>query len=202
MNKLITTGLVVMLFISLVLTIRTCKLQKELDKAVEDKEFLLDHPITETETIWREVIKPKQLPNEVKPKTKIYSNDNITHSTEMNKDTDSIVGVDLNKSKLTFTFQNQDGLHQSIFQIKPNEYHYVWVDGVLTAKRLSVFQRIEFKPYTSLSYRPFHNLLDLDLGISLKHGNVTYSIGGNLFYYPKYKSSPGIDAVVKISYQF
>lgn len=214
MNQLKNILLVIFGFFLVILTIRSCHLQTKLDEVIEDRDFILDHPITKTDTVWEYVEKPKPLPNTVKPKKIIYSHNQpgTTVITQMSADyshldstvtTQDIVGVDLSNHKLVFTFSDPTlGLNQTEYQIKPAEYRYIWVDGKLTAKRLPFIKRIEFKPYASLSYRPFHNLLDMDLGINLKFRNVTYSIGGNLFYYPKFQTNPGVDVKLTLSCTF
>ena len=51
------------------LTIKTCKLENELQTSNGQLQTLIDHPVTKTDTVWETKIiqPPKELPNEVKP---------------------------------------------------------------------------------------------------------------------------------------
>ena len=51
------------------LTIKTCKLENELQTSNGQLQTLIDHPVIKTDTVWEtKVIQPpKELPNEVKP---------------------------------------------------------------------------------------------------------------------------------------
>lgn len=216
--KIKNTLLALLILFSLGMTIRTCKLERELKTSEHSLQFLIDHPIVHTDTFYTEaknINPPKALPNEVIPSRVIHPNETKSlggrpeNTFEQVQDSsrltsrDSLIGIDLNQNLFTFTFQNPTfGYHQSQFNIKPDEYQYVWVDGKLTAKRLSVIKRMEFKPYTSLSYRPIHNLWDWEIGISFKTKSLNYNLGFNAFYYPQWQSKPGMDATIRITYNF
>lgn len=223
--KIKNTLLVISAILLALLTIRTCKLEKELNSSNEQLQTLIDHPVIKTDTFYTEasLIKPpKQLPNEIKPFKVTIPTDSkyITHEQKIG-DTirsisdgnklqshkislgDSIIGIDLNKNKFTLTFTNPYfGNHTANFNIKPEEYQYVWVDGKLTTKRLPLIKRLEFHPYTSVSYRPIHNLWDWELGISFKTKSLNYNFGVNAFYYPKFQNNLSLDAVIRITYNF
>lgn len=204
------------------LTIKTCKLENELQTSNGQLQTLIYHPVTKTDTVWETKIiqPPKELPNEVKPAKVTLPKESQSLGgynpgqgiSEENLEKtgmpaisprDSLIGIDLNKSKFTLTFNNPNfGNHTSQFNIKPNEYHYTWVNGKLTAERLPFYKRLEFKPYTSLSYRPIHNLWDWDLGISFKTKSLNYNLGVNAFYYPKFQKDPGLDIQLRITYNF
>ena len=204
------------------LTIKTCKLENELQTSNGQLQTLIDHPVTKTDTVWETKIiqPPKELPNEVKPAKVTLPKESQSLEgynpgqgiSEENLEKtgmpaisprDSLIGIDLNKNKFILTFNNPDlGNHTSQFNIKPNEYQYIWVNGKLTAKRLPITKRLELKPYTSLSYRPIHNLWDWDLGISFKTKSLNYNLGVNAFYYPKFQKDPGLDIQLRITYNF
>lgn len=195
------------------LTIKTCKLENELQTSNGQLQTLIDHPVTKTDTVWETKIiqPPKELPNEVKPAKVTLPKESQSLGGYNPSQTgmpaisprDSLIGINLNKNKFILTFNNPDlGNHTSQFNIKPNEYQYIWVNGKLTAKRLPIIKRLELKPYTSLSYRPIHNLWDWDLGISFKTKSLNYNLGVNAFYYPKFQKNPGLDVQLRITYNF
>lgn len=86
------------------------------------------------------------------------------------------------------------------FELNLDFYKYNWVNGQLTCKPISFFQR--FKPYAYVSYRYFHNTLDGGLGLSFKTKTFIYKVGINTFYYPKYRSNIGLDLELKLEYNF
>lgn len=86
------------------------------------------------------------------------------------------------------------------FELNLDFYKYNWVNGQLTSKPISFFQR--FKPYAYVSYRYFHNTLDGGLGLSFKTKTFIYKVGINTFYYPKYRSDIGLDLELKLEYNF
>lgn len=228
MDKIKNLALLILVLLLTGMTIRTCRLQKkqntlqeELNLSKESLTFLMDHPVTKTDTVYFEDIQPHQgFKDEVKPSKVIYpkksqslggqnpgqgiSEENLAN-TRMPaiSPRDSLLGFNLNKNRFTLTFQNPSfGNHQSEYQIRPNEYQYTWADGKLTAKRLSIWKRLEVKPYSSLSYRPIHNLWDLEVGISFKTKSLNYNLGLNGFYYPQWQKHPGLDAQIRITYNF
>lgn len=221
-------ALVALLVITCGLTIRTCNLDKhnrelqiELDSSNSSLAFLQDHPVIRTDTIFKDsasiqlprphsnVLKPLKVTHPTESKSVKELNPGIQVSEEANTGTagislmDSLAGFDLNKNKITLTFSNTDfGYHTAEFNIRPTEYNYIWVDGKLTAKKLPLYKRLNISPNVSLSYRPIHNLWDLDAGISFKTKSLNYNLGINAFYYPRWQSQPGLDAQIRITYNF
>lgn len=86
------------------------------------------------------------------------------------------------------------------FELNLDFYKYNWVNGQLTCKPISFFQR--FKPYAYVSYRYFHNTFDGGLGLSFKTKTFIYKVGINTFYYPKYRPDIGLDLELKLEYNF
>lgn len=86
------------------------------------------------------------------------------------------------------------------FELNLDFYKYNWVNGQLTCKPISFFQR--FKPYAYVSYRYFHNTLDGGIGLSFKTKTLIYKVGINTFYYPQYKKDLGLDLEFKLEYNF
>ena len=86
------------------------------------------------------------------------------------------------------------------FELNLDFYKYNWVNGQLTCKPISFFQR--FKPYAYVSYRYFHNTLDGGIGLSFKTKTLIYKVGINTFYYPQYKKDLGLDLELKLEYNF
>lgn len=86
------------------------------------------------------------------------------------------------------------------FELNLDFYKYNWVNGQLTCKPISFFQR--FKTYAYVSYRYFHNTLDGGIGLSFKTKTLIYKVGINTFYYPQYKKDLGLDLELKLEYNF
>ena len=86
------------------------------------------------------------------------------------------------------------------FELNLDFYKYNWVNGQLTCKPISFFQR--FKPYAYISYRYFHNVIDGGIGLSFKTKTLIYKVGINTFYYPQYKKDLGLDLELKLEYNF
>ena len=86
------------------------------------------------------------------------------------------------------------------FELNLDFYKYNWVNGQLTCKPISFFQR--FKPYAYVSYRYFHNTFDGGIGLSFKTKTLIYKVGINTFYYPQYKKDLGLDLELKLEYNF
>lgn len=86
------------------------------------------------------------------------------------------------------------------FELNLDFYKYNWVNNQLTYKPIPIYQRI--KPYTYISYRYFHNVMDAGFGLSFKTKTLIYKVGVNTFYYPKYKKDLGLDLEFKLEYNF
>lgn len=86
------------------------------------------------------------------------------------------------------------------FELDLDFYKYNWVNNQLTSKPINFLER--FKPYTYISYRYFHNVIDAGFGLSFKTKTLIYKVGVNTFYYPKYKKDFGLDLEFKLEYNF
>lgn len=105
----------------------------------------------------------------------------------------------LNKG-LELTFLNTQGkVYTESFQVDPSRYNYLYTNH-LTAEKKSFFSRIQ--PYTQLTIRPIHSMVDLDLGLSYKTKRMQYEFGLNGFYYPSLSSPLGADVFLRVRYNF
>lgn len=213
-SKIKNLILVALSILCLWLTIYSCKTQKRLNVAedlVEDLSLKVDHRTLSPETIFKEVVLPKKLSRQsIIPSTVILPPNLDSHKSQQDSQSsiyntlrDSVAAVEINKRSLKFTFQDSMGnLSQVDFQVDPTKYQYLWVDGQLTAKKLSLFKRIQFKPYVGATYRPLNNLTDIEGGIKLKTQHLEYKVGVNGFYYPRFQKNPGWDVILGIQYEF
>lgn len=133
----------------------------------------------------------------------------ITHNTldqaSMVNNNDSLVQFLLDKRHLQVSSVYKTdsltlGSISKDFELNLDFYKYNWVNGQLTCKPISFFQR--FKPYAYVSYRYFHNTLDGGIGLSFKTKTLIYKVGINTFYYPQYKKDLGLDLELKLEYNF
>ena len=118
---------------------------------------------------------------------------------------DSLVQFLLDNSHLkVYSVHNTDsitlGSTSKDFELDLDFYRYNWVNNQLTRKPINFLER--FKPYTYISYRYFHNVMDAGFGLSFKTKTLIYKVGVNTFYYPKYKKDFGLDLEFKLEYNF
>ena len=118
---------------------------------------------------------------------------------------DSLVQFLLDNSHLkVYSVHNIDsitlGSTSKDFELDLDFYKYNWVNNQLTSKPINFLER--FKPYTYISYRYFHNVMDAGFGLSFKTKTLIYKVGVNTFYYPKYKKDFGLDFEFKLEYNF
>ena len=84
---------------------------------------------------------------------------------------DSLVQFLLDNSHLkVYSVHNIDsitlGSTSKDFELDLDFYKYNWVNNQLTCKPINFLER--FKPYTYISYRYFHNVMDAGFGLSFK----------------------------------
>ena len=118
---------------------------------------------------------------------------------------DSLVQFLLDNSHLkVYSVHNIDsitlGSTSKDFELDLDFYKYNWVNNQLTRKPINFLER--FKPYTYISYRYFHNVMDAGFGLSFKTKTLIYKVGVNTFYYPKYKKDLWLDLEFKLEYNF
>ena len=118
---------------------------------------------------------------------------------------DSLVQFLLDNSHLkVYSVHNIDSITlvstSKDFELDLDFYKYNWVNNQLTRKPINFLER--FKPYTYISYRYFHNVMDAGFGLSFKTKTLIYKVGVNTFYYPKYKKDLGLDLEFKLEYNF
>ena len=118
---------------------------------------------------------------------------------------DSLVQFLLDNSHLkVYSVHNIDsitlGSTSKDFELDLDFYKYNWVNNQLTRKPINFLER--FKPYTYISYRYFHNVMDAGFGLSFKTKTLIYKVGVNTFYYPKHKKDFGLDLEFKLEYNF
>ena len=118
---------------------------------------------------------------------------------------DSLVQFLLDNSHLkVYSVHNIDsitlGSTSKDFELDLDFYKYNWVNNQLTRKPINFLER--FKPYTYISYRYFHNVMDAGFGLSFKTKTLIYKVGVNTFYYHKYKKDFGLDLEFKLEYNF
>ena len=133
------------------------------------------------------------------------SSDNGSGSATNDVGCDSLVQFLLDNSHLkVYSVHNIDsitlGSTSKDFELDLDFYKYNWVNNQLTSKPINFLER--FKPYTYISYRYFHNVIDAGFGLSFKTKTLIYKVGVNTFYYPKHKKDLGLDLEFKLEYNF
>lgn len=144
-------------------------------------------------------------PNQKKRSKSAASSSNGSGSAANDEGCDSLVQFLLDNSHLkVYSVHNIDsitlGSTSKDFELDLDFYKYNWVNNQLTRKPISFIKR--FKPYTYISYRYFHNVMDAGFGLSFKTKTLIYKVGVNTFYYPKYKKDLGLDLEFKLEYNF
>lgn len=133
------------------------------------------------------------------------SSSNRSGSATNAEGSDSLVQFLLDNSHLkVYSVHNIDsitlGSTSKDFELDLDFYKYNWVNNQLTRKPINFLER--FKPYTYISYRYFHNVMDAGFGLSFKTKTLIYKVGVNTFYYPKYKKDLWLDLEFKLEYNF
>lgn len=133
------------------------------------------------------------------------SSSNRSGSATNAEGSDSLVQFLLDNSHLkVYSVHNIDsitlGSTSKDFELDLDFYKYNWVNNQLTRKPINFLER--FKPYTYISYRYLHNVMDAGFGLSFKTKTLIYKVGVNTFYYPKYKKDLGLDLEFKLEYNF
>lgn len=144
-------------------------------------------------------------PNQKKRSKSAASSSNGSGSAANDEGCDSLVQFLLDNSHLkVYSVHNIDsitlGSTSKDFELDLDFYKYNWVNNQLTRKPIHFIKR--FKPYTYISYRYFHNVMDAGFGLSFKTKTLIYKVGVNTFYYPKYKKDLGLDLEFKLEYNF
>lgn len=204
-NILIFLGLIIITWMTICLYKQQQKL-KTANELISNYEAVSEHRTSPPDTVYEIIEKPSKLNTTVIPSTVTLppsKKDNTAIHDIPAKVTDSVAAVELNKNHFKFTFQDSLGnISQLDYQIHPDKYQYIWVDGQLTTKKLSWYKRVSLKPYVEADYRIINNLIDIEAGIKLKTQHVNYSVGVSGFYYPKFQKNPGWDVKVGIQYEF
>ena len=143
--------------------------------------------------------------NQRKRSNSAASSSNGSGSATNDEGSDSLVQFLLDNSHLkVYSVHNIDsitlGSTSKDFELDLDFYKYNWVNNQLTRKPINFLER--FKPYTYISYRYFHNVMDAGFGLSFKTKTLIYKVGVNTFYYPKYKKDLWLDLEFKLEYNF
>lgn len=205
MKKLKVAMVVLLLGFTIYLCFRNYKLNQQLSM-LPDKEI-----IQHTDTIYlRKDFLPISYDNLLNPsRILLYNSPHSsvsqglcsTDSAEISEK-DSLVQLVIDKNQLTLSFLNQNsGIYSSrLFNIDLNNYKYSWYNGKLTTQEIK--SRIRLVPYVYGKYRPFNNLWDLGIGISIETKRFNYKLGINSFYYPRYFSGIKTDLELVVTYKF
>lgn len=202
--------LIALLIIIAGMTIGLYNQHQKLKKAndiIENYETVSEHRTSPPDTAYKVIEIPSKLNTTMIPSTVTLPPNRKNKATKDEVDvprmTDSVAAVELNKNHFKFTFQDSLGnVSQLDYEIHPEKYQYLWVDGMLTTQKLPWHKRVSLKPFAEASYRPINNLLDVEAGLKLKTQHVNYSVGINGFYYPKFQKNPGWDVRIGIQYEF
>lgn len=113
---------------------------------------------------------------------------------------DKLIQLLLSENQLKLNLLSNQGLEYSeSYPLDLSQYEYNYSQNDMTIQNIPFRKRIN--PYSELTYRPIHNLWDIDLGIKYKTSRINYKVGVNFYYYPSYNSL-GADLFIKFGYQF
>ena len=200
------------------LTIYLCFRNSQLHQQVKQLQIVQNSTLSKSDTVYS--TKPYspvvgyptiQVPNIVtfysnqKRSNSAASSTNGSGSATNDVGCDSLVQFLLDNSHLkVYSVHNIDsitlGSTSKDFELDLDFYKYNWVNNQLTRKPINFLER--FKPYTYISYRYFHNVIDAGFGLSFKTKTLIYKVGVNTFYYPKHKKDFGLDLEFKLEYNF
>lgn len=134
----------------------------------------------------------------------IYSRDTIIvynpRFLNLYPESDKLIQLLLSENQLKLNLLSNQGLEYSeSYPLDLSQYEYNYSQNDMTIQNIPFRKRIN--PYSELTYRPIHNLWDIDLGIKYKTSRINYKVGVNFYYYPSYNSL-GADLFIKFGYQF
>lgn len=134
----------------------------------------------------------------------IYSRDTIIvynpRFLNLYPESDKLIQLLLSENQLKLNLLSNQGLEYSeSYPLDLSQYEYNYSQNDMTIQNIPFRKRIN--PYSELTYRPIHNLWDIDLGIKYKTSRINYKVGVNFYYYPSYNSLEA-DLFIKFGYQF
>ena len=114
---------------------------------------------------------------------------------------DSVIQFKLDKNQLDLTLYNKSDstVHTDMYTLDLDKYKYIYNNGLLTQKRKL---GIRLSPYVITKVRPINQFYDLSGGLSIIHGNFSYSVGFDLGYYPNISDKLQKDVEVSVTYNF
>ena len=115
-------------------------------------------------------------------------------------ESDKLIQLLLDKNNLKMNLLSNKGIEYSkSYPMDLSKYEYNYSKNSMTIRNIPFKDKIN--PYTELTYRPFHNLWDIDLGVKYNTSRINYKVGVNFYYYHSYNSL-GADLFIKFGYQF
>lgn len=150
-----------------------------------EKPFKVDKPYNET-------VKPK--------KVTVYKSISETDKVSEKVGWEPLVQFKLDKNLLDLTryLSSDSKVVSKRYRIDLDKFSYSFQNGNLTQKRIG--GSLNLTPYLQAKYRPFNNLYDLSGGLQLQSNRLTYCMGVNLGYYPKFTHEVQTDLELSIKY--
>lgn len=162
----------------------TPQVVSKIDTVYLDKPFKVEAP-------YKEVSSPT--------KVSVYQGGLEKDTSSQSKD--SVIQFKLDKNKLDLTLYSKSGytVHTDMYTLDLDKYKYIYNNGHLTQKRKL---GIRLSPYIITKVRPLNQFYDLSGGLSIIHGNFSYSIGFDLGYYPNLSDKLQKDVELSVTYNF
>ena len=162
----------------------TPQVVSKIDTVYLDKPFKVEAP-------YKEVSSPT--------KVSVYQGGLEKDTSSQSKD--SVIQFKLDKNKLDLTLYSKSDytVHTDMYTLDLDKYKYIYNNGYLTQKRKLGFR---LSPYIITKVRPLNQFYDLSGGLSIIHGNLSYSIGFDLGYYPNLSDKLQKDVELSVTYNF
>ena len=162
----------------------TPQVVSKIDTVYLDKPFKVEAP-------YKEVSSPT--------KVSVYQGGLEKDTSSQSKD--SVIQFKLDKNKLDLTLYSKSDytVHTDMYTLDLDKYKYIYNNGYLTKKRKL---GIRLSPYIITKVRPLNQFYDLSGGLSIIHGNFSYSIGFDLGYYPNLSDKLQKDVELSVTYNF
>lgn len=162
----------------------TPQVVSKIDTVYLDKPFKVEAP-------YKEVSSPT--------KVSVYQGGLEKDTSSQSKD--SVIQFKLDKNKLDLTLYSKSDytVHTDMYTLDLDKYKYIYNNGYLTQKRKL---GIRLSPYIITKVRLLNQFYDLSGGLSIIHGNFSYSIGFDLGYYPNLSDKLQKDVEVSVTYNF
>lgn len=159
------------------------------------KYLLLYPPASEPEVITQVIMKHDTVEFQLNTGNSLSVNSNFL---TQYPDTERLIQLSFDNKRLDLTTQDTSGkVSTKGYELDLQKYRYLYHSKEMTKDKVRL---INLRPVLYTTYRPFNQMLDLNLGLAHQSKKLSYEVGVNAFYYPKFQNHLGKDLYLKLQY--